>query len=106
MTRDEFIRLLRPFIAAVGDSHTGIWSNHPVNDHSPEGVPLRFDIVEQSPYVAGVPQGVGQDLIGATPVSVEGVPLAELVQRQERLRAEKHNLPFPQNRVILLASLA
>ena len=88
MTRDEFLRLLRPFVGAVGDSHTYIGTDYRLNDYSPGGVPLRFDIVEQSLYVAGVPQGVGQDLIGATLVSVEGVPLAELVQRQERLRAE------------------
>ena len=88
MTRDEFVRLLRPFIGAVGDSHTDIWNDYLVDDLSPGGVPLRFDVVKQSLYVAGVPHGVGQDLIGATLVSVEGVPLAELVQRQERLRAE------------------
>jgi hypothetical protein len=88
MTRDEFVRLLRPFMGAIGDSHTDIWSDYGVNNLSPGGVPLRFDIVEQSLYVAGTPQGVDQDLIGATLVSVEGVPLAELVQHQERLRAE------------------
>jgi hypothetical protein len=88
MTRDEFLRLLRPFVGAVGDSHTDIKTDYRVNHNSPGGVPLRFDIVEQSLYVAGAPQGVGQDLIGAILVSVEGVPLAELVQRQERLRAE------------------
>jgi hypothetical protein len=88
MTRDEFVRLLRPFIGAVGDAHTDIWNDYRVSDYSPGGVPLRFGIVEQSLYVAGVPKGMDQNLIGATLVSVEGVPLAELVQRQERLRAE------------------
>ena len=66
MTRDEFLRLLHPFVAAVGDSHTNIWTDYQVNFHSPGGVPLRFDVVEQSLYVAGVPQGVDQDPIGAT----------------------------------------
>ena len=88
MTRDEFIRLLRPFIGAIGDSHTDIWNDYGVNNQLPGGVPLLFDIVEESLYVVGVPEGVDQDLIGAILVSVEGVPLAELVQRQERLRAE------------------
>jgi hypothetical protein len=88
MTRDEFVRLLRPFIGAVGDSHTDIRSDYQVNGHSPGGVPLRFDIVEQSLYVSGIPQGMDKGLVGATLVSVEGVPLAELVQRQERLRGE------------------
>jgi hypothetical protein len=88
MTRDEFIRLLRPFIGGVGDSHTDIWSDYGVSDNTPGGVPLRFDVVAQSLYVAGVPQGVDKDLVGAILISVEGVPLAELVKRQERLRAE------------------
>ena len=88
MTRDEFIGLLRPFIGAVGDSHTDIWNDYEVSQTSPGGVPLLFEVVEQSLYVAGVPQGVDQELIGATLVSVEGVPLAELVERQERIRAE------------------
>jgi hypothetical protein len=39
-------------------------------------------------------------------ISVEGVPPAEPVQRWERLRAEKRNLPFPLNRAILVALLA
>jgi predicted small lipoprotein YifL len=37
MTRDEFIRLLRPFIGTIGDSHTNIWSDYGVNDSSPGG---------------------------------------------------------------------
>jgi hypothetical protein len=90
MTRDEFIRLLRPFVAAVGDAHTEIWSTYQVNERSPGGVPLWFGIVEESLYVAGVPQGVDQDLIGATLVSVEDVPLSELCERQERLQAPEN----------------
>jgi hypothetical protein len=88
MSSDEFLRLLHPFVAAIGDSHTYIRSDYRVNRLAPGGVPLRFDIVEQSLYVDGVPQGLDQDLIGATLVSVEGVPLAELVERQQRMRAE------------------
>ena len=88
MTRGEFIRLLRPFMGSIGDSHTNIWSNYGVSHTSPGGVPLRFDIVEQSLYVSSVPRGVDQDLIGATLASVENVPLAELIQRQKRFRAE------------------
>jgi hypothetical protein len=88
MTKDEFIRLLRPFIGAIGDSHTDLWTDYEVSQTSPGGVPLLFDIVEQILYVAGVPQGISQDLIGATLISIEDVPLADLVQRQEALRAE------------------
>ena len=88
LTRDEFVRLLRPFIGAVGDSHTDIWNDYEVNSSSPGGVPLLFDISEQSLYVSGIPKGVDRDLIGSTLVSVEGVPLAELIERQDRLRGE------------------
>ena len=90
MTRDEFVRLLRPFIAAVGDAHTDIWDDYRVNDDAPGGVPLRFDIVEQSLYVAGVPDEEDSDLIGALLVSVEGVPLAELYERQTRLQGTEN----------------
>jgi hypothetical protein len=90
MTRDEFVRLLRPFIAAVGDGHTDIRNGYRVNDSHPGGVPLRFDIVEQSLYVSGVPDKEDRDLLGALLVSVEGVPLAELCERQERLQGTEN----------------
>jgi hypothetical protein len=90
MTRDEFVRLLRPFIAAVGDGHTVIWYDYRVSDRAPGGVPLRFDIVEQSLYVAGVPHEEDRYLIGALLVSVEGVPLAELCDRQELLQGTEN----------------
>jgi hypothetical protein len=85
MTRDEFVHLLRPFIAAVGDGHTRIRYDFRLNDSFPGGVPLRFDIIERSLYVSGVPDEEDIDLIGALLVSVEGVPMAELCERQERL---------------------
>ena len=90
MTRSEFARLLRPFVAAVGDAHTYLSDDYPVNNYAPGAVPLRFDIVEQSLYVAGVPNGMDRDLIGARLVSVEGVPLAELVDRQKRLQGSEN----------------
>jgi hypothetical protein len=90
MTRDEFLHLLYPFIAAVGDGHTEIWAGYRVNDSYPGGVPLRFGIVEQSLYVSGVPDEENHDLIGAFLVSVEGVQLAELCERQEQLRGTEN----------------
>jgi hypothetical protein len=102
MTREEFIRLLRPFIAAVGDAHTELWSDYSVNDYAPGGVPLRFGIVEQTLYVAGVPDEESRDLIGATLVSVEGVPLAELCERQGRLQGTENQY----HALYLLASLS
>jgi hypothetical protein len=90
MTRDEFVSLISPFIAAVGDGHTEIWYGYRVNDSYPGGVPLRFGIVEQSLYVSGVPDEEDSDLIGALLVSVEGVPMTELCERQERLRGTEN----------------
>jgi hypothetical protein len=92
MTRDAFIRLLRPFVAAVGDSHTDIWDDYRTNDYAPGGVPLVFGIVEESLYVAGVPQGVDEDLIGAILVSVEGVPMAELCERQRQVQGTENHI--------------
>ena len=97
MTRDEFVRLLRPFVAAVGDGHTDIRYDYRVNDSRPGGVPLRFGIVEESLYVSGVPEEEDSDLLGALLVSVEGVPVADLCERQEWLRGTEnpyHALQF------------
>jgi hypothetical protein len=90
MTKYEFVRLLRPFIAAIGDGHTDILYDYQLNDAYPGGVPLLFDIVEQSLYVAGVPNEEDSHLIGALLVSVEGVPVVELCKRQEQLRGTEN----------------
>jgi hypothetical protein len=90
MTRDEFVRVLRPFVAAVGDGHTNIWPVYVVNTGAPGGVPLLFDVVEQSLYVAGVPHEEDEYLLGALLLSVEGVPLAELCERQKRVEGAEN----------------
>jgi len=87
MTRDGFIRLIRPLVAIVGDSHTAIWDSYRVSGSRPGGIPLRFGIVEQSLYVAGVNDAADRRLYGAILISVEGVPVAELIERQRRLAA-------------------
>ena len=102
MKRDEFVRLLRPFIAAVGDGHTDIWDDDRVSDNTPGGVPLRFDIVEQSLYVSGVPDEEDRDLIGALLISVEGVSFDELCERQRRLQGTEN----PYHVLYLLANLS
>jgi hypothetical protein len=90
MTRDEFARLLRPFVAAIGDGHTRLLDIYDVNDLFPGGVPFLFMVVEESLYVAGVPGEEYRDLIGSLLVSVEGVPLTELCQRQTQLRGTEN----------------
>jgi hypothetical protein len=86
MTRDEFFRILRPFIAGVGDAHTGFLQGYEVNQQRPGGIPLRFAVVEESLVVTGVAQQAQRELLGARLVSVEGIPLAELIHRQKQLR--------------------
>ena len=86
MSRDEFYRLLRPFVAGVGDAHTNFLGGYEVDRRRPGGVPLRFAVVEESLVVSGVAQEAHRDLLGSRLISVEGVPLAELVGRQKQLR--------------------
>ena len=86
MTRDEFFRLLRPFVAGVGDAHTNFLSGYEVDRRRPGGLPLRFRVVEQSLVVAGVAREEHRGLLGSRLVSVEGVPLRELLDRQRQLR--------------------
>jgi len=86
MTRDEFYRLLRPFVAGVGDMHTSLLGGYDVDRRRPGGVSLGFAVVEESLVVSGVAQEKHRDLLGSRLVSVAGVPLDELVERQKQLR--------------------
>ena len=85
MDRDGFIKLLRPFLAAIGDSHTELWSDYKVSNTTPGGIPVRFGIVQKHLYVAGVLDPEHQYLIGSRLSSVEGIAMPELVERQRRL---------------------
>ena len=84
MTRDEFLRLLRPFVAGVGDAHTNFTRGYDVDPARPSGVPLRFRVVEQMLVATGVERR-HQSLLGSRLLSVEGVPLTQLVARQRNL---------------------
>ena len=85
MTVDEFYRLLRPFVAWVGDAHTNFLRGYEVDHDRPDAVPLRLKVVEESLVVVGV-ERPNRELLGCRLVSVEGMPLAELVARQRRLQ--------------------
>ena len=85
MRREEFVRLLIPFVAGVGDGHTVLDNEYPVSQNSPGGVPFYLAAIEENLYVAGVPRGIDTDLLGSLLVSVEGIPVAELCKRQERM---------------------
>jgi len=84
MTKDGFVRLLRPLVAAVGDAHTEIWSSYRTSLYYPGGVPLRFDVVETSLYVAAT-RPDDERLLGARLVAVEGRALSELMATQRTL---------------------
>lgn len=85
LRRDEFTKLLRPFLAAIGDSHTELWGGYQTDEEYPGGIPLRFGIVETTLYVAGTLLEDHQHLIGARLVSVEGIAMDELLDRQRAL---------------------
>ena len=75
LTQYDFFRLLRPFVAAVGDAHTRIMTYMNIDYVRPGGVPLDFGVVEGSLYVSGVPSSLDSALIGARLLALEGVSL-------------------------------
>ncbi len=81
MTRDEFIKLLRPFVAAIGDQHTSIYTNYETDRAAPGGLPFVFEPIERSLYVLVPFSPSDNEYIGSRLVSVEGVPLDSLVER-------------------------
>jgi hypothetical protein len=85
MTRDEFIRLLRPFVAAVGDQHTSIYTTYDVDNAAPGGLPFAFEPIEKSLYVLVPFSSSDNEYIGSLLLSVEGVTLDTLIQRYSRV---------------------
>jgi hypothetical protein len=85
MTRDEFIRLLRPFVAAIGDQHTSIYTEYETDDAAPGGLPFVFEPIEKSLYVLVPFSSSDNEYIGSRLVSVEGVSLDSLVERYPRV---------------------
>jgi len=85
LTGDEFFRLMRPFVAGVGDAHTNFMRGYGLDPRLLDGVALRLKVIEESLVVVGA-ERARQDLLGSRLVSVEGLPLAELVARQRRLQ--------------------
>ncbi len=94
MTEEQFYRYLLPFVARLRDGHTAVLQ---ADDGGPRpGLPLGFRIVDESLVVAAAPESGaapsgaagsrGRDLLGAALVAIEGVPMHELVERQNNLR--------------------
>jgi len=84
MTKEEFVRLLRPLIATIGDAHTQIWSTYRTSDFYPGGIPLRFSVVGTSLYVTHMKRK-DERLHGARLISVQGCTLPELMALQRTL---------------------
>ena len=85
MTKDEFVRLLRPFVATIGDQHTSIYTVYETDNAAPGGLPFVFRPIEKSLYVLVPFSPSDNEYIGSRLVSVEGVPLDSLVQRFSRV---------------------
>jgi len=85
MTRNEFIKLLRPFVATIGDQHTSIYTGYETDNAAPGGLPFVFEPIEKSLYVLVPFSPSDNKYIGSRLVSVEGVPLDSLVQRYSRV---------------------
>lgn len=85
MTKDEFVKLLRPFVAAVGDQHTEIYTSYSVNDLSPGGLPYVFGIVDKSLYIQIPFLEEDQKYYGSILYSVEGIEVSELIERFKKL---------------------
>jgi hypothetical protein len=85
MTAERFYRLLLPFVATLRDGHTAILAPQTGAPPRP-GLPLSFKIIDESLAVAGDVRKDDTSLRGALLVNVEGVPLSELLERQDGLR--------------------
>ncbi len=81
MTKDEYARLIRPFIASISDAHTRIATAYNYDKEQPGGLPFSLGSVEREIYVNGVYDKKDRKLIGARLISVEGVTLEQMMKR-------------------------
>lgn len=89
MTRTDFYNLLLPFIAMVGDMHTGLRS--PEEKKASPGLLLDFRIIEKDLVITGVPSKDYESLLGGRLQSVEQVSITELMNRQSKLRGVEND---------------
>lgn len=85
MTRVDFFRILLPFITAIGDAHTKLDEAYDFIPTKPGGIPLYFKVVDTNLYVFTVFDEKYRPLIGNSLVSIEGVPLRELLKRSRNM---------------------
>ena len=84
MTAVDFLALLQPFVAAIGDSHTAVRAA--AGETTPLSLPIGFRIVDEQLVVDRVATQQQAPLLGARLLALQGVPLADLMARQGRLR--------------------
>lgn len=85
MTKDELVKLMRPFVAAVGDQHTEIYTEYSVNNSAPGGMPYVFGIIEKKLYIQIPFLEEDQKYYGSILHSIEGVKTPELIGRFKKL---------------------
>jgi Peptidase family S41 len=83
MTKNDFVRLLVPFIAVIKDGHTVPLRSR--DDRAAGVIPLSFGSIERCLFVDGVPSDKDRPLLGAKLLSVEGVAFAEMLRRMPNL---------------------
>ncbi|MBU1014390.1 MAG: S41 family peptidase [Bacteroidetes bacterium] len=88
LTKSEFYSLILPFIASIGDSHTGLLPNQQPGQES--GLPFKFKTVEKSLFVQSIPDKKLESLLGAKLISIENIPFEELVNRQGNIRGAEN----------------
>jgi len=105
LTREDFLMLLQPFVADVGDGHTTLSMDDAVEDReNPGGLPLYLEVVDNRLFVEAVTDERLLPLIGSTLESLEGVPMAHLLEREFRRQGhdtESHALGALSRRGVL-----
>jgi hypothetical protein len=94
MTRAEFYTLVSPLVAAVRDGHTNLWIPDTGGGRR-LSLPLGFRVVGAELVIMRVHDQALRSWIGGRLRAVEGVPFAELIERQRGLAGydnEVHNL--------------
>lgn len=85
MPVEEYYGMILPFVAKIGDMHTGLISVAKL-EHNEPGLPLQLKIVGQDLVVTGVKSDEFRELLGSRLLSVCGLSVDELRKRQTRLR--------------------
>jgi hypothetical protein len=97
MSRPDFYRLLRPFVTMIGDAHTWLRDAYDEGSGPTIGIPLYFGVVGTDLYVLAVFDEQYRPLIGALLVSVEGVPIGDLLVRARTMVSAENEFQLLRN---------